>query len=69
MDRAEEITHEIERKLCSFCCDRLFDQPKATPCTDCIAPGWFNDAERAAVATIIRAAICSSLGKSEKLET
>ena len=25
---SDAITLEIERKLCSFCCDRLYDKPK-----------------------------------------
>lgn len=54
MDRADEITLEIERKLCSFCCDRLYDKPKAEPCSDCHSPGYFEEPERLAVAAIIR---------------
>jgi hypothetical protein len=48
-DRADEVTLEIERKLCSFCCEE--------PCHDCYNPCMFEPAERAAVAEIIRCAL------------
>jgi molecular chaperone DnaK (HSP70) len=49
-----KVVHEIERKLCSLCCDRLDDLPKDKPCDDCTVPDYFDDEQRAAVASVLR---------------
>jgi hypothetical protein len=63
MDKAEQVALEIERKLCSFCCDRLYDKPKPEPCADCTDPGVFEAGERAAVIEILRSAFSSNARK------